>query len=521
MLPGLLAMGLMAILCPSVLAQSVSISAPAPGSTFLAPATVAITGEVDLPEGEWFRLRVHKLQSTFGLKTRTDPIHIATIETNRFSLILTNLPAAEYKYAFILNTLNGNVASNHVTFAVTNFALRLGPFAVTDLGTLGGTQTMALAINNLGQAVGKARTASGQERAVFFENGMVRDLGTLGGPNSRALAINNKGEIVGAAETANGLSVPFLYRENQMQDLGYTEAAEARGINDGGDIVGTVASGGGFAILNGVKWALGFQPYAINNQRHVAGAGPIFTGSLYPRIDDLETNPPFVSDPTENSYISAKIYGGGAAYAINEARQFTGIIFDGDHRRYRAEPTLYARGDLQGLVGMSAYGVGLGINRWAEIVGSYLPDFFAYDEWGRPSTMGPTSAELRKKEAFMVNRAGMVNLNRLIPANSGWLLLEATDINDSGQIVGYGQKNGEVRAFRLDPVLHMAGMERVGNQTSGRLQATPGAVVNIEATADFKVWRPVSTETVVGFEIPFTDQSADGATFYRATVITD
>jgi probable HAF family extracellular repeat protein len=45
----------------------------------------------------------------------------------------------------------------------------------------------------------------------------------------------------------------------------------------------------------------------------------------------------------------------------------------------------------------------------------------------------------------------MVDLNTLLPLNSGWVLMEANDINDNGQITGYGLHNGVGRAFRLSP----------------------------------------------------------------------
>ena len=45
----------------------------------------------------------------------------------------------------------------------------------------------------------------------------------------------------------------------------------------------------------------------------------------------------------------------------------------------------------------------------------------------------------------------MLDLNNLIPANSGWLLQQATAINDQGQIVGYGTLNGQSEAFLLTP----------------------------------------------------------------------
>jgi probable HAF family extracellular repeat protein len=46
----------------------------------------------------------------------------------------------------------------------------------------------------------------------------------------------------------------------------------------------------------------------------------------------------------------------------------------------------------------------------------------------------------------------IVNLNDRIPPMSGWLLQNATSINDAGQIAGVGELNGASRAFLLTPV---------------------------------------------------------------------
>ena len=46
---------------------------------------------------------------------------------------------------------------------------------------------------------------------------------------------------------------------------------------------------------------------------------------------------------------------------------------------------------------------------------------------------------------------GMIDLNNLLPLFSGWILVEANSVNDSGQITGLGLHNGAQRAFRLDP----------------------------------------------------------------------
>ncbi len=46
---------------------------------------------------------------------------------------------------------------------------------------------------------------------------------------------------------------------------------------------------------------------------------------------------------------------------------------------------------------------------------------------------------------------GMVDLNTLLPPNSGWVLDVAHDVNDRGQIVGEGLHNGQRHAFRYNP----------------------------------------------------------------------
>jgi hypothetical protein len=52
--------------------------------------------------------------------------------------------------------------------------------------------------------------------------------------------------------------------------------------------------------------------------------------------------------------------------------------------------------------------------------------------------------------------SGLINLNNVIPAGSGWSTLSSAEaINDSGVIVGYGNKTVgqgyQIHGFRLDP----------------------------------------------------------------------
>ena len=138
---------------------------------------------------------------------------------------------------------------------------RTGPHAkinpATDnLGSLGGGNTLAMGINNLGQVVGQSLTSSG--RAHAFRTAANRpisaatdDLGTLGG-NATATGINDFGVVVGGSETSSGFPLAFVYVNGRMQDLNKLLDASGAGwqlsiataINNRGQIVGQGAFAG-------------------------------------------------------------------------------------------------------------------------------------------------------------------------------------------------------------------------------------------------------------------------------------
>ena len=63
-----------------------------------------------------------------------------------------------------------------------------------DLGTLGGSTSLAFGVNDAGQVVGAAATAGNlASHAFLYSRGRMTDVGTLGGHISVAWAINELG----------------------------------------------------------------------------------------------------------------------------------------------------------------------------------------------------------------------------------------------------------------------------------------------------------------------------------------
>ena len=83
---------------------------------------------------------------------------------------------------------------------------------ITDLGTLGGTESFATALNDAGVVVGRSRTATRDFRAFVWRDGVMIDLGTLGGKSGRAEDINGAGWIVGSSARADGTVHATLWR---------------------------------------------------------------------------------------------------------------------------------------------------------------------------------------------------------------------------------------------------------------------------------------------------------------------
>src|SRR5262249_25520412 len=212
-----------------------------------------------------------------------------------------------------------------------------------DLGTLGGTDAMALLVNEQGQVVGDSYTNSNPSdycgsnigfpltTGVFlWENGNMKDLGNLGGTCTFAFALNNRGQVVGASTTANDQAQhPFLWNGHSMRDLGTFQGnfGNAIAISDTGKIVGW-ATYPGDTVFHAALWSeagmtdLGTLPGDVNSfvadinaRDQVIGTSVDSTGSfrafLWEKGHMLDLEPLLASSGLQLGFGVANINGRG------------------------------------------------------------------------------------------------------------------------------------------------------------------------------------------------------------------
>jgi probable HAF family extracellular repeat protein len=334
---------------------------------------------------------------------------------------------------FLIGLVGALVIAVGLSIFTPSRATTLFYYSVTDLGTLGGTESFAYGINDGGQVVGAARTSSGSSQAFLWNNGQMRNLGTLGGNSSRANGINNKGQVVGWANTSSGSSHAVLWNSSGIQDLGTLGgfASMAYGINNRGQVVGQSDTGRGSRAF---WWHNGaMKDLAPLNRRIITSAHGInnrgqAVGWFSNGMDDSQA---ILLQNAKMTYLG-HIGGITQARAINYRGQIVGAGVQEGGGGYHA--ILWNNGVAKNLDPLNShrYSIAYGINFKGQVVGRAI------------TTSGV-------QRAFLWQNDTMIDLNSLIPRNSGWELFWAADINNRGQIVGHGKHNNQTRAFLLTP----------------------------------------------------------------------
>jgi probable HAF family extracellular repeat protein len=357
---------------------------------------------------------------------------------------------------------------------------------VRDIGTLGGVEAYAPALNDAGQVAGYASNPSGNYHAFrWSKTGGMVDLGTLyGAAASKGLDINRHGQVVGYSDPALAPVQAFIWSDKRgMVDLGRLGSglglAVAQAVNDAGMVAGFSDAPDGNA--HGFAWTRaggmvdlgtvgGIDSYAtlINNAGRIAGYSAVSDASGFNYHG-------FVWEKTSGMIDIGTLIGlGSAALAMNAAGQVAGVSDKTDLTQHAISWTREGgMVDLGTLGGTSSRA--LGINKNGVVVG-----------WSN------TSAGDSDYHAFLWTKAqGMVDLNTRIPhAPPGLVLTGALAISDRGAIVAESN----------------AGLVLLKPGASG----TDTPVVGPIAPSN-----PVAAGTRVGFSASFTDQNRGDT--HRAT----
>jgi probable HAF family extracellular repeat protein len=348
-------------------------------------------------------------------------------------------------------------------------------YKITDLGTLGGNYSEALSINAFGHVAGDScldLACTEVHPFIWTHATGIQDLGTLpnGGTYAVAAGLNFWDQVVGSSaftQSFMGNTHAFLWtKTGGMQDLGTLGCPDitgANGINLFGQVVGTSTVepcvGGGqyraflwtqadgmrdLGTLPGGTFSLG---NAINALGQVVGYSDCLSCSGYHA---------FLWDTAGMQDLG--MLRGGSFSAATDLNDFGFVVGDADSAQSRGQVYAFLWTQNDGMRDLGTLPGGrwssaAAVNEFGQVVGASDSATSVSHGFKRHRNGRATS---NASHAFIWGAdVGMLDLNELIiPAQSGWLLIDAHAINLSGQIVGIGTINGQTHAFLLTPEGH-------------------------------------------------------------------
>jgi probable HAF family extracellular repeat protein len=271
----------------------------------------------------------------------------------------------------------------------------------------------------------------------------------LGGRDSGANAINDLGQVVGNASDSSGVNHAFLYSGGSMSALSGGSSMQANGINNSGTIVGSMfvttpddsymhaysLSGGTLSDLGTLSYGDGSRAFAVNNHGTVVGAAANVFNGFPNRPED-----PFIFQGGVMTGLGNLGGPWSAATSINDYGQVVGFLgvssLPGDPGEiYPTTAFLYANGEMTVFGGTTPAWSSLAydINNLGQVVGAFRPE---------PGI----------DHAFLYENGELTDLNTLIDPVSGWTIAGASAINDLQQIAANACRAGVCQAVRLDLV---------------------------------------------------------------------
>ena len=317
----------------------------------------------------------------------------------------------------------GLVAGTSVDAAGISRAFLYNGKTNIDLGSFGGTNSRAFAVNRCGQVAGWGATTAGIPHA-FFYNGTLHDLGTLGGAESWGVSLSTCGKVAGWSSTGAGQQHAFYYDGRTMRDLSVFggQLSGALDVNAVGQVVGysTIAESAGLhAFLYDARTGAPIQdlnpPGRSSQAIDINEAGQIAISTRDPVVDGLLRAYRYSGGSLQDLGLLPDT-DGSEPHAINEAGHIVGYVYNssGQVAFVHDGTSMRALGTLNG----GRFSDANAINASGLIVGQ--------------ATDGPAGSE---HAVAWGPDYGLVDLNtRVKDLPAGVVLLEAEAVADDGAI---------------------------------------------------------------------------------------